>query len=152
MESQSTDLETIFNSFCAGKKGEMASKEFLKLSKDCGLFDKKYIQADSDVIFSKVKDKTSKTINFNQFSNSLKEIAKKKGITNENVVETIHKSGGAKYTGTQADYVKFHDDKTTYTGVYAKGGPTTVDVKGGNVSDISQTCDRSSADVRGVKK
>jgi hypothetical protein len=152
MENQSTNLETIFNSFCAGKKAEMASKEFLKSSKDCGLLDKKYVQADADVIFAKVKDKTAKTINYNQFINALKEIAKKKGVTYENVVEAIQKSGGAKYTGTQADYVKFHDDKSTYTGVYAKGGPTTVDSKGGKVSDIAQICDRTSADVRGVKK
>ena len=153
MEStSSSDLESIFKSFCSGKKGEMASKEFLKLNKDCGLFDKKYIVADTDVVFSKVKDKTSKTILFNQFQNGLKEIAKKRGITYEDVVELIQKSGSAKFTGTQADYVKFHDDKSTYTGVYAKGGPTNVDVKSGKFSDISQLCDRTTADVRGVKK
>ena len=45
------------------------------------------------------------------------------------------------------------NDKSQYTGVYARGGPTTVDAgRGGMVSDISQTCDRSAADVRGVKK
>lgn len=152
MEGQSSNLETIFNSYCGGKKGEMASKEFLKLSKDCGLFDKKYVQADTDVIFAKVKDKTSKVINYNQFNNAMKEIAKKKGTTYENLVEAIQKTGGAKYAGTQADYVKFHDDKTLYTGVYAQGGPTTVDSKGGKISDISQLCDRTSADVRGTKK
>ncbi len=152
MEAQSNNLETIFNSYCGGKKGEMASKEFLKLSKDCGLFDKKYVQADADVIFSKVKDKTSKTINFNQFDNALKEIAKKKGGTYESVLEAIQKAGGAKYTGTQADYVKFHDDKSLYPGVYAQGGPSTVDNKAGKISDISQLCDRTSADVRGIKK
>lgn len=29
---------------------------------------------------------------------------------------------------TKADAVRFHDDKTTYTGVYAQGGPTNVDM------------------------
>ena len=28
---------------------------------------------------------------------------------------------------TKADNVRFHDDKSTYTGVYARGGPTNVD-------------------------
>lgn len=60
------------------------------------------------------------------------------------------KTGGPKFAGTKADHVKFHDDKNLYTGVYAKGGPTNVDRD--KISDISQTCDRSAADVRGVKK
>ena len=61
-------------------------------------------------------------------------------------------AGGPVFSGTKADKVKFHDDKSLYTGVYAKGGPTTVDAGHGKISDISQLCDRTSADVRGVKK
>ena len=29
--------------------------------------------------------------------------------------------------GTKVDDVRLHDDKTLYTGVYAHGGPSTVD-------------------------
>ena len=36
------------------------------------------------------------------------------------------------FKGTKAEYVKFHDDKSTYTGVYAKGGPERFD-KGGKI-------------------
>ena len=36
--------------------------------------------------------------------------------------------------------------QSTYTGVYAQGGPTNVDGKG----DLSELCDRSDANVRGV--
>ncbi len=62
-------------------------------------------------------------------------------------------AGGPTYSGTKADAVKYHDDKNLYTGVYAKGGPTNVDAgRGGQVTDISQTCNRSSADVRGTVK
>ncbi len=57
-------------------------------------------------------------------------------------------SGGPKTDATKADFVKFHDDKSTYTGVYAKGGPTNVD---GN-KDISQLCDRTTANVRGISE
>ena len=28
---------------------------------------------------------------------------------------------------TKSEKVRLHDDKTTYTGVYAQGGPSTVD-------------------------
>ena len=54
--------------------------------------------------------------------------------------------------GTKAEKVKWHDDKSTYTGVYAKGGPSNVDVGKTVITDIMQLCDRSEADVRGVKK
>ena len=37
--------------------------------------------------------------------------------------------------------------QSTYTGVYAQGGPTNVD----RSPDLSNLLDRSSADVRGVK-
>jgi len=46
--------------------------------------------------------------------------------------------------------VQFHDDKSLYTGVYANGGPSAVDK--GKISDISQTCNRGAADVRGNLK
>ena len=38
--------------------------------------------------------------------------------------------------------------QSTYTGVYANGGPTNVDGNG----DLSELCDRTPADARGVKK
>ena len=50
-------------------------------------------------------------------------------------------------TGTKAEAVKYHDDKSLYTGVHANGGPSVIDSD--KVSDISQICDRTEADVRG---
>lgn len=38
--------------------------------------------------------------------------------------------------------------QTTYTGVYAKGGPTNVDM---DPTSLASVCDRSAADARGVK-
>jgi hypothetical protein len=149
MESTKYTLEDIFKSYNNGKS-EMANKDFAKLNKDCGLCDKKYTTTDVDLVFTKVKDKTSKVISFEQFKEALKQIATKKGSDFEAVSAQVISSGGPTFTGTKADYVKFHDDKSLYTGVYAKGGPTNVDK--GNVSDISSICDRTSSDVRGVKK
>jgi len=48
--------------------------------------------------------------------------------------------------------VKYHDDKSLYTGVHANGGPSTVDAGNGMISDISQLVNRGDADVRGVLK
>lgn len=68
------------------------------------------------------------------------------------MVDQICSVGGPIFTGTKAKKVKLHDDKSTYTGVYAKGGPSTVDFGKTVINDIRHLCDRSEADVRGVKK
>ena len=52
-----------------------------------------------------------------------------------------------KNSGTKADYSKFHDDKTTWTGVALEGGPTTIDHKPTLQSQANRD---NSADVRGV--
>lgn len=54
--------------------------------------------------------------------------------------------------GTKADNVRFHDDKSTYTGVHKMGGPTTVDDGRVQFNDLSKFADRSDYDIRGVKK
>lgn len=145
-------LQEVFTSFAAGK--EMDGKTFAKLSKDCKLLDKNLTATDVDLIFAKIKDKAARKITFDQFKVGVGHFAAKKGISADDVSKLICNHGGPTFTGTKADHVKFHDDKTTWTGVYAKGGPTNVDAGrgGGGISDISQLCDRTGADVRGVKK
>ena len=145
-------LEDVYKSFCAGKH-EMESKQFSKLCKECKLTDKKFTLNDIDIVFAKVKSGKVKTISFAEFEKALEEIAKRKGTTKEKVENAVKNHGGATYTGTKADKVALHDDKSLYTGVYARGGPTTVDLgRNGIISDISQTCNREAADVRGVLK
>ena len=58
-------------------------------------------------------------------------------------------SGGKTLTGTVAQANKFHDDKALYTGVHAKGGPSTIDTD--KIADIGNLLDRTGADVRGRK-
>jgi hypothetical protein len=149
MES-SHSLQDIFATFAQGK--EMDGKTFAKLTKDCGLLDKKLTSTDVDIIFAKIKDKSARKITFEEFKKGVPHLAAKKGVTEAELTEMIVKAGGPKFQGTKADFVKFHDDKSLYTGVYAKGGPTNVDAGRGGISDISQLCDRTGADVRGVKK
>jgi hypothetical protein len=151
MQANPTLLD-VYKSFTGGKM-EMDSKPYAKLYKDCGLLDKKLTAVEAELNFAKCKPGKVKSLTFEQFQKTLELAATKKGTTKEALIEQICSKGGPKYTGTKADYVKFHDDKSTYTGVYAKGGPSTVDAgRGGMVSDISQICDRTKADVRGVKK
>ncbi len=151
MES-TNNLETVFKAFCSAGKNEMSNKEFAKFNKDCKVLDKKYTTIDVDINFAKVKAKSSKVINYSQFIEALKLAATKKGIDFDALSTKVCAAGGPVFTGTKADYVKFHDDKSQYTGVYAKGGPSTVDSHDGKISDISGLCDRTNANVRGVKK
>lgn len=144
--------KALFEQFTGGKN-EMDGKTFLKFNKDCKLLVKnKVTSTDIDIIFAKVKTKGKRKISLDQFKEGLKLVAAKKKLTVDELMAKAAAAGGPKFKGTKADFVKFHDDKTTYTGVYAKGGPTNVDTKGGQISDISQLCDRTKADVRGVKK
>lgn len=143
-------LNEVFSNFTAGAS-DMDGKTFAKFSKDTKILDKKLTATDIDLIFAKVKDKTARKITFDQFKKAISLCAEKKGLGAEALEEKILEHGGPTFKGTKAEAVRHHDDKSLYTGVYAHGGPSTVGGTGG-VHDISETCDRSAADVRGVKK
>ncbi|KIY94588.1 hypothetical protein MNEG_13374 [Monoraphidium neglectum] len=113
-----------FGSGSGGKLVEMEGKSLIKLCKvDCKLMGKALTTTDIDLIFAK-------------------------GCSYEEVVRAIVSAGGPVDGGTKAEAVRLHDDKTCYTGVYAKGGPTNVDM---DPSSLASLCDRSPADARGVK-
>ena len=128
----------------------MGSSQFAKIIKQNKKY--KFSDADIDNTFAKSKVKGSTKITFPEFQKALGMLADLKKIDHATFEKEIAIQG-VEFKGTKAGYNKLHDDKSQYTGVYARGGPTTVDAgRGGMVSDISQTCDRSAADVRGVKK
>jgi hypothetical protein len=128
----------------------MDGKTFAKLCKDCQVISKACTTTDIDLIFAKVKAKASRKISFCEFEAALDLCAQKLGQTKEGLLEKILSCGGPVFNATKADKVKFHDDKSLYTGVYAKGGPTNIGGGSGGVSDISELCNRGTADVRGV--
>ena len=151
MESSGdADLRTVFGDYCAGQ-GTMDGKSFAKMCKDTKLLDKKLTATDVDLIFAKSKAKTDRRITFDQWITALGHCAEKKGVDISAVKATVGQSKGPVLKGTKAEANKFHDDKSLYTGVHAKGGPD-LGSGTGAISDISQTLDRSEADVRGVKK
>ncbi|XP_044215601.1 tubulin polymerization-promoting protein isoform X1 [Thunnus albacares] len=79
-----TALEESFRRFAihgdtraTGK--DLHGKNWSKLCKDCGVIDGKNITlTDVDIVFSKVKKKTCRTITFDEFKVALKELARKK--------------------------------------------------------------------------
>ena len=62
-KEHSYSLSDVFKGFTGGKS-EMSNKEFIKINKDSGLLDKVYTTTDVDLIFSKVKSKTSKFLTY----------------------------------------------------------------------------------------
>ncbi|XP_037389987.1 tubulin polymerization-promoting protein isoform X1 [Pygocentrus nattereri] len=94
-----TALEEAFRRFAihgdtraTGK--ELHGKNWSKLCKDCGVIDGKTITlTDVDIVFSKVKNKSSRTITYCQFKEALSELARKrfKDKTSEEAAEEVFK-------------------------------------------------------------
>jgi len=161
----SVSEETVrqrFTQFCQfgdkSNSGQMDGKIFSKLCKDTGLQHKNCTPTDVDLTFARAKPKGGRKLEFKQFLQALVYIAEKRFPTTfksegaaaalQKVYEAIAKSPGPVASGTKAEKVRFHDDKTTYTGVYARGGPTNVD----NKITLSNLADRTPSDARGLKK
>jgi hypothetical protein len=87
-------------------------------------------------VFTRCKPKAGRKLNYSQFqlallylsetrfSKTFKEQGKE--VAQHRVMELIAACPGPIANATKPDAVKFHDDKTLYTGVYARGGPTNV--------------------------
>ncbi|XP_056134982.1 tubulin polymerization-promoting protein family member 3 [Lampris incognitus] len=73
---------------------EMNGKNWAKLCKDCKIIDGKTVTStDVDIVFTKVKSKTSRVITFQEFQKGLEELAQKrfKGQTKEEALQSIFK-------------------------------------------------------------
>eukprot|EP00930_Biecheleria_cincta_P038647 TRINITY_DN26552_c0_g1_i1.p1 TRINITY_DN26552_c0_g1~~TRINITY_DN26552_c0_g1_i1.p1 ORF type:complete len:405 (-),score=74.14 TRINITY_DN26552_c0_g1_i1:166-1380(-) len=127
-------VQDAFQKYCAGSR-DMDGKTFIKICKDVGLVDRKFTPTDCDLIFAKVVTKGQRRIDFHQFQNALRLIAERKGV--DSVESIVAGSAGPILHGTHADAVRFHDDKSTYTGVHVNGGPESVAKGGGTVADAS---------------
>jgi hypothetical protein len=112
-------MKEVFLNFCGEGHDEMDGKTFAKFAKDCEVINKKCTTTDIDLTFAKVKDKAARKINFEQFSAAVELCAAKRGETKQALEENILKHGGPTFAGTKAEKVKYHDDKSLYTGVYA---------------------------------
>ena len=137
-----------FASFGSAPTKEMDNSHFSKMCKECGFVGKTFTTTDADMIFTKTKNKGERKISFSQFEKvALPEIAAKKKKTVEEIIEIMLKSA-PKSSGTKADNVKLHDDKSAYTGVYKAGGPTNVDRDPKSLANVIDR--RVSADIRGA--
>jgi len=148
-EGHEKEVFDLFLSFCHG--GEIDSRTFIKLLKDTkSLNKKKFSSGDADLIFQKHKTKqgtSAKALSYNVFRNGMvPDIAAKKEISVEKYIAKLAECEGPHLHATHAQANRFHDDKSTYTGAHAQGGPS-FEPK----TDLQDNLDRSAADVRGIK-
>lgn len=117
------DVGQVFLKYCtSGPKGDrLDCKGLNKLAKDCHLLGGRLTHSEVDVCFHKVKSKALRAISEREFLKCLTLFAEKRGMQLEDVYTMVGEGYGPVLKGTQADYVRFHDDKSTYTGVQAKG-------------------------------
>jgi hypothetical protein len=117
-------LDRVFEMYCASKDKanlEMDGTHFAKICADCKLFDTKFSKTDADILYTKILWKGERRIGFPQFVELLKAVAGKKDVAQYFVHQSILLKGGhgPEMHATKADVVRFHDDKTTYTGTKA---------------------------------
>ncbi|KAI1904251.1 hypothetical protein AGOR_G00003760 [Albula goreensis] len=99
--AESTDMALLLDSFkkfaihgdtkASGK--EMNGKNWAKLCKDCKIIDGKNVTStDVDIVFTKVKAKTSRVISYEEFQKALEDLAPKrfKGQSKEEALKSIH--------------------------------------------------------------
>ncbi|ORC93573.1 flagellar associated protein [Trypanosoma theileri] len=138
-----------FASFGGAPTKEMDNSHFSKMLKETKIIGKTFTSTDADLLFNKVKAKGARKMTYNEFTTrALPEIAAKLKKSVEEVTSMLE-NGMPEAHATKADNVKFHDDKSTYTGVYKAGGPTNVDRNAGSLAGV---VDRrvSQTDVRGT--
>lgn len=108
-----------FNQY-AGKSKEIDNKEFNKLLTDAGIIGRTFNTNDGDIIFAKVVPKGERQIVFDEFRDACRMVADKMGKEYSAIADMVARcSGGPKLQGTQAEYNRFHDDKSMYTGTHA---------------------------------
>lgn len=125
-----------FASFGGAATKEMDNSHFTKMLKECKIIGKVFTGTDADMLFTKIKAKGARKITADDFkTKGIPEIAKKLKKTNEEVEQMVT-SSSPQANATKADNVKFHDDKSQYTGVYKAGGPTNVDRNAGSLAGV----------------
>jgi hypothetical protein len=107
--------EHTFTEF-AGK--DMDGREFAKFCKDNKLLGHGFAKTDVDLTFAKVVPKGQRRMDFNSFKDACRLIAAKRNQSNGEIQGIVASSTGPHMAGTKSDAVRFHDDKSTYTGAH----------------------------------
>jgi len=122
-------VQTCFESF-AGKDLCLQGIEFAKFCKQNKLYNKGFTKNDVDLVFAKVVPKGQRAMHFDEFRSAVMQIALKRKCATRDVQAIIIETGGVTFEGTKADAVRFHDDKSCYTGSHTQNAHHGVDQAG----------------------
>lgn len=149
MSGHQSQLKEIFTAY-ATSSGELEGRDWSRMLKVSGLFTSDFTAGDGDIIFSKVKPKTSFRIDFAAFENALGFVAKKVKLEPADLASKLAKPEAAKEKDNSnlKGPERFFYDKNTYTG--SKSEKVTSDDSQGAVN-LANLLDRSANDVRGRK-
>jgi len=111
--------DAVFETFCEGQ-GTMEGRQFMKLCEDARLIGKGLTKNDVDVVFTAACVKGQRRLDVNNFIVSMRNVAAKKSMSVSEVQDALRACSGPHIVATQAEYSRFHDDKTTYTGMHAE--------------------------------
>lgn len=114
------EVEQAFRSCCGGT--EMDGRTFAKFCRDAGITDRRVTTVQADLAFNKFKPKGERLLGYAEFEMALRELAAKKRISPENIFRLAASHESPTRHATQAEYTRFHDDPSTYTGVHATDG------------------------------
>lgn len=109
------------------------SARFAKLCRDSNLISKpKHVEA-LDIVFSRCVPQNCKKMDFEHFLSSFSRMSVALGLPLSEICKRITSCPGPTSRCTKSSFVKLHDDRSLFTGVYARGGPdvgpVTVDMK-----------------------
>eukprot|EP00887_Chlorella_sp_A99_P002351 scaffold10.g2351.t1 len=111
----------------AQQEQEMDSKQFAKLCREADLMSRKLDSTAVDLVFTKCRG-SSRKLKFAQFLAAVQQLAARKGVEPADVAAQLAVCPGPQLHGTcMPESVRLHDDTSTYTGVYARGGPVVND-------------------------
>uniref|UniRef100_H2Z4T4 Tubulin polymerization-promoting protein family member 3 n=1 Tax=Ciona savignyi TaxID=51511 RepID=H2Z4T4_CIOSA len=117
------ELEAVYKKFMVmgdSKATKMNSRNFVKCLKDSKVLGAKESSNSADIIFSKVKAKTEKTIDFRQFMQALEKVAEEKKVPKEDIFARVAGSSGPVMSGvtktSKTGGVEKMTDTSQYTG------------------------------------
>jgi len=111
----------------------MDGRSFQKCIRDCALFDDWFTPADADLVFVKCKGRSARKIDFFAFTRALREVAKRREISFDQVEYIVCTVGGIEIPQADSDEAeesvgpeRFFYDTSLYTGTHRNGGPSLV--------------------------
>merc|ERR1712146_700411 len=102
----------------AEEKGQLQSRDFMKMMIDVHIFDRNFTKNDVDTTFVHAVGRGHREMSIEQFHTAIREVSKKKKVSIDQVQQAIEKCHGPQSTATKADAVRFHDDRSSYTGMH----------------------------------